>query len=123
MILNKIADRMEEKLGVLALAETIDNGKPIRETTAADIPLAIDHFRYFAGCIRAQEGGIAQIDDDDGRLPFPRAARRRRADHPLELPDPDGRRGSSRRRWPPATASCIKPAEQTPASIMVLASR
>src|SRR5664279_3478250 len=63
-ILNKIADRMQEKLAVLALAETIDNGKPIRETTAADIPLAIDHFRYFAGAVRAQEGGISQIDDD-----------------------------------------------------------
>ena len=56
-ILNKIADRMEANLELLALAETWDNGKPIRETLAADIPLAIDHFRYFAGCIRAQEGG------------------------------------------------------------------
>ncbi len=56
-VLLKIADRMEEKLSVLALAETIDNGKPIRETTLADIPLAIDHFRYFAGVLRAQEGG------------------------------------------------------------------
>ncbi|AWK89688.1 aldehyde dehydrogenase [Azospirillum thermophilum] len=61
-ILNKIADRMEERLEILALAETLDNGKPIRETRAADIPLAIDHFRYFAGCIRAQEGSIAEID-------------------------------------------------------------
>ena len=49
IILNKIADRMEENLGLLALAETWDNGKPIRETIAADLPLAIDHFRYFAG--------------------------------------------------------------------------
>jgi acyl-CoA reductase-like NAD-dependent aldehyde dehydrogenase len=48
----------------LALAETWDNGKPIRETTAADIPLAIDHFRYFAGAIRAQEGSISEIDHD-----------------------------------------------------------
>ena len=55
-ILNKIADRMEANLGSLALAETWDNGKPIRETLAADIPLAVDHFRYFAGAIRAQEG-------------------------------------------------------------------
>ncbi len=61
-ILNKIADRMEERLDVLALAETLDNGKPIRETTHADLPLAIDHFRYFAGCVRAQEGTIAEID-------------------------------------------------------------
>ena len=55
-ILNQIAQRMEDNLDILALAETWDNGKPIRETTAADIPLAIDHWRYFAGCIRAQEG-------------------------------------------------------------------
>lgn len=61
-MLLKIADRMEERLEVLALAETLDNGKPIRETRAADVPLAIDHFRYFAGCIRAQEGTIAEID-------------------------------------------------------------
>ena len=57
LLLNRIADKMEENLGTLALAETWDNGKPIRETTAADIPLAIDHFRYFAGCLRAQDGG------------------------------------------------------------------
>ncbi|MCC9487735.1 aldehyde dehydrogenase family protein, partial [Campylobacter jejuni] len=63
-ILLKIADRMEERLSLLALVETIDNGKPIRETTAADLPLAIDHFRYFAGCLRAQEGSIAEIDHD-----------------------------------------------------------
>src|SRR5580700_5324569 len=63
-ILNQIAQRMEDNLDLLALAETWDNGKPIRETTAADLPLAIDHFRYFAGCVRAQEGSIAQIDDD-----------------------------------------------------------
>ena len=62
LILNRIADRMEERLDVLAMVETLDNGKPIRETKAADIPLAIDHFRYFAGCIRAQEGGICEID-------------------------------------------------------------
>ena len=61
-VLNKIADRMEERLNVLAMVETLDNGKPIRETTAADLPLAIDHFRYFAGCIRAQEGSVCEID-------------------------------------------------------------
>ncbi|GAA3256260.1 hypothetical protein GCM10020258_15530 [Sphingomonas yabuuchiae] len=64
LILHRIADRMEENLSLLATAETWDNGKPIRETTAADLPLAIDHFRYFAGCIRAQEGGISEIDHD-----------------------------------------------------------
>ena len=63
-ILNRIADRMEQNLDILALSETIDNGKPIRETRAADIPLAIDHFRYFASCIRAQEGSLSEIDHD-----------------------------------------------------------
>ena len=57
-VLLAIADRMERNLELLATAETLDNGKPIRETRAADIPLAIDHFRYFAGCIRAQEGSL-----------------------------------------------------------------
>lgn len=60
--LNKIADRIEENLELIATADTVDNGKPIRETTNADIPLCVDHFRYFAGAIRAQEGGISEID-------------------------------------------------------------
>jgi aldehyde dehydrogenase len=60
----KIADRMEEHLEALAVAETWDNGKPVRETLAADIPLAIDHFRYFAGAVRAQEGSIGEVDHD-----------------------------------------------------------
>jgi len=64
VILNKIADRIEANLQAVAEAETWDNGKPVRETLAADIPLAIDHFRYFAGCIRAQEGGISELDHD-----------------------------------------------------------
>ena len=63
-ILNKIADRLEANLESLAVIETIDNGKPIRESMAADLPLAIDHFRYFAGCIRAQEGTAGELDDD-----------------------------------------------------------
>ncbi|MGU3313103.1 acetaldehyde dehydrogenase ExaC [Acinetobacter sp. M5A5_2a] len=63
-ILLKIADRLEANLEMLAVAETWDNGKAVRETLAADLPLAIDHFRYFAGCIRAQEGGISEIDED-----------------------------------------------------------
>ena len=63
-ILLKIADKMEENLELLALAETLDNGNPIRETRAADVPLAIDHFRYFAGCIRAEEGTVGEIDND-----------------------------------------------------------
>lgn len=62
-ILNRIADRLEQNLDLLAVAETIDNGKPIRETRGADLPLAIDHFRYFAGCIRAEEGAISVIDE------------------------------------------------------------
>ncbi|MEZ0115070.1 aldehyde dehydrogenase [Catenulispora sp. EB89] len=63
-ILNKIADRMAMNVDRLALAESFENGKPIRETLAADIPLAIDHLRYFAGAIRAQEGGLSEIDED-----------------------------------------------------------
>jgi aldehyde dehydrogenase len=64
VILNRIADRIEQNLPDLALAETWENGKPIRETLNADLPLAVDHFRYFAGAIRAQEGGISEIDAD-----------------------------------------------------------
>jgi aldehyde dehydrogenase len=63
-VLLKIADRMEEHLEALAVAETWDNGKPVRETLAADLPLAIDHFRYFAGAVRAQEGSIGEVDED-----------------------------------------------------------
>ncbi len=63
-LLNKIADRIEENLEKLAVAETWDNGKPVRETLAADLPLAVDHFRYYAGVVRAQEGSISEIDAD-----------------------------------------------------------
>jgi len=63
-VLLKIADRIEAHLETLAVAETWDNGKAVRETLAADIPLAADHFRYFAGCIRAQEGSIGEIDEN-----------------------------------------------------------
>jgi len=63
-ILNRVADRMEQNLEALAIAECWENGKPVRETLAADLPLAIDHFRYFASAIRAQEGGISEIDGD-----------------------------------------------------------
>ncbi|MDD2712481.1 MAG: aldehyde dehydrogenase [Simplicispira sp.] len=61
-VLLKIADRIEANLEYLAYAESVDNGKPIRETLNADLPLAVDHFRYFAGVVRAQEGGISEID-------------------------------------------------------------
>jgi len=118
-ILNKIADRMEANLSLLATAETIDNGKPIRETMAADIPLAIDHFRYFAGCIRAQEGSVSQIDETT---------------FAYHIQEPLGVVGQiipwnfpilmAVWKLAPALAAgnCVvlKPAEQTPASIMVL---
>jgi aldehyde dehydrogenase len=63
-ILLKIADRLEQNLEKLAYAETVDNGKPIRETLNADIPLAVDHFRYFAGCLRGQEGSLSEVDEN-----------------------------------------------------------
>jgi aldehyde dehydrogenase len=63
-VLLKIADAIEANLPMLAVAETWDNGKPVRETLAADLPLAVDHFRYFAGCLRAQEGSVSEIDED-----------------------------------------------------------
>ena len=63
-ILLKIADRIEANLEMLAYAETVDNGKAIRETLNADIPLTVDHFRYFAGCVRAQEGALSDIDEN-----------------------------------------------------------
>ena len=117
-ILNKIADRMEAKLSVLALAETIDNGKPIRETTLADIPLAIDHFRYFAGVIRAQEGGISEIDNDTVAYHFHEPLGVVGQIIPWNFP-------ILMATWKLAPAlaagNCvvIKPAEQTPASLMV----
>ncbi|MFY8107642.1 MAG: aldehyde dehydrogenase family protein, partial [Bacteroidia bacterium] len=63
-VLNKIADVMEANLMLLATIETIDNGKPIRETVNVDLPLCIDHFRYFAGVIRAEEGTISEHDEN-----------------------------------------------------------
>jgi hypothetical protein len=61
-ILLKVADRIAANLEMLAVAESWDNGKPVRETLAADLPLTVDHFRYFAACVRAQEGSICEID-------------------------------------------------------------
>ncbi|HYN51900.1 MAG TPA: aldehyde dehydrogenase family protein, partial [Thermoleophilaceae bacterium] len=63
-VLNAIADAIEANLEMLAVAESWENGKPVRETLGADLPLAIDHFRYFAGAIRAEEGSISEIDKD-----------------------------------------------------------
>ncbi|MFZ6774071.1 aldehyde dehydrogenase [Undibacterium sp. SXout7W] len=118
-ILNKIADRLEANLATLATAESIDNGKPIRETMAADIPLAIDHFRYFAGCIRAQEGSVAQIDSETYAYHFHEPLGVVGQIIPWNFP-------ILMAVWKMAPAlaagNCIvlKPAEQTPASIMVL---
>jgi aldehyde dehydrogenase len=117
-ILNKIADRMEANLAKLATAETWDNGKPIRETTAADIPLAIDHFRYFAGAIRAQEGSIAEIDHDTVAYHFHEPLGVVAQIIPWNFP-------ILMAAWKLAPAlaagNCVvmKPAEQTPASILV----
>ncbi|AAF12436.1 aldehyde dehydrogenase [Deinococcus radiodurans] len=118
-ILLKIADRMEQNLEMLAVAETWDNGKPVRETLAADLPLAIDHFRYFAGCIRAQEGGLSQIDDSTVAYHFHEPLGVVGQIIPWNFPLLMG-------VWKlaPALAAgnavVLKPAEQTPASIMVL---
>jgi len=70
-ILLKIADRIEANLEEIAVAETWENGKLVRETLAADIPLVVDHFRYFAGCIRAQEGSAAELDSNTASYHFP----------------------------------------------------
>ena len=119
-ILLKIADRLEANLETLAVAETWDNGKPIRETLAADIPLTIDHFRYFAGCIRAQEGGISEIDKDTIAYHFHEPLGVVGQIIPWNFP-------ILMAAWKLAPAlaagNCIvlKPAEQTPVSILVLA--
>ncbi|MBV8154466.1 MAG: aldehyde dehydrogenase family protein [Candidatus Eremiobacteraeota bacterium] len=118
LVLNRIADRMEDQLARLALAETIDNGKPIRETTAADIPLAIDHFRYFAAAIRSQEGGIGELDRDTVAYHFHEPLGVVGQIIPWNFP-------ILMATWKLAPAlaagNCVvlKPAEQTPASIMV----
>ena len=118
-ILLKVADRIEQNLDLIAAAETWDNGKPIRETTAADISLAVDHFRYFAGTLRAQEGNMSEIDHDTVAYHF----------H-----EPLGVVGQiipwnfsilmAAWKLAPALAAgncnVMKPAEQTPAAIMVL---
>jgi aldehyde dehydrogenase len=118
-ILNRIADRMEANLETLAFLETLDNGKPIRETRAADLPLAIDHFRYFAGCLRAQEGGISQLDDDTVAYHFHEPLGVVAQIIPWNFP-------LLMAAWKLAPAlaagNCVvlKPAEQTPVSIMAL---
>ncbi|QCP05042.1 MULTISPECIES: aldehyde dehydrogenase family protein [Brevibacterium] len=119
VILNRIADRIEENLQMLAVAETWDNGKAIREPLNADLPLAVDHFRYFAGAIRAQEGTLSQIDDDTVAYHFHEPLGVVGQIIPWNFP-------ILMAVWKlaPALAAgnavVLKPAEQTPASILVL---
>ncbi len=87
----RIADRIEANLETLAYVETWDNGKGIRETLNADIPLLADHFRYFAGCLRAQEGSASDIDGNTVSYHFHEPLGSGRANHTLELPAADGR--------------------------------
>jgi len=118
-VLLKIADRIEENLEKLAVAETWENGKPIRETLNADLPLAIDHLRYFAGAIRAQEGGVSQVDNDTVAYHFHEPIGVVGQIIPWNFP-------ILMAIWKLAPAlaagNCVvlKPAEQTPASILVL---
>ena len=119
LVLNRMADRMQEKLEYLATIETWDNGKPIRETLAADLPLAIDHLRYFAGCIRAQEGALSQIDEDTVAYHFHEPLGVVGQIIPWNFP-------LLMATWKLAPAlaagNCVvlKPAEQTPLSILLL---
>ena len=118
-ILLKIADRIEQNLEALAVAETWDNGKPIRETLGADIPLAADHFRYFGGCIRAQEGTIGELDHDTVAYHFHEPLGVVGQIIPWNFP-------LLMAAWKLAPAlaagNCVvlKPAEQTPAGILVV---
>lgn len=118
-VLIRIAQRMEDNLELLAQVESWDNGKPIRETRAADIPLAIDHFRYFAGCVRGQEGSISEIDHDTIAYHFHEPLGVVGQIIPWNFP-------ILMAAWKLAPAiaagNCvvIKPAEQTPASLLVL---
>src|ERR1022692_243121 len=119
-VLNRIADAIEQNLEMLAVAETWDNGKPVRETLAADLPLAVDHFRYFAGCVRAQEGRSSQIDKDTVAYHFSEPLGVVGQIIPWNFP-------ILMATWKLAPAlaagNCVvmKPAEQTPASILVWA--
>ncbi|AJE81104.1 betaine aldehyde dehydrogenase [Streptomyces albus] len=118
-LLNKVADRIEENLEKIAVAETWENGKPVRETLAADIPLAVDHFRYFAGVVRAQEGSIAEIDGDTVAYHFQEPLGVVGQIIPWNFP-------ILMAAWKLAPAlaagNCvvIKPAEQTPVSLLLV---
>jgi aldehyde dehydrogenase len=115
----KIADKIEQHIEMLAIAETWDNGKAVRETLAADIPLAVDHFRYFAGCLRSQEGSIGEIDENTVSYHFHEPLGVVGQIIPWNFP-------ILMASWKLAPAlaagNCVilKPAEQTPASILVL---
>ena len=119
-LLLKIADRIEANLERLAYAETVDNGKPIRETLNADIPLAVDHFRYFAGCLRAQESGLSEIDEHTVAYHFHEPLGVVGQIIPWNFP-------ILMAAWKLAPAigagNCVvlKPAESTPISILILA--
>ncbi|MBA4092542.1 MAG: aldehyde dehydrogenase [Candidatus Accumulibacter sp.] len=119
-LLLKIADRLEQNLELLAYVETVDNGKPIRETLNADIPLTIDHFRYFAGCLRAQEGGISEIDENTVAYHFHEPLGVVGQIIPWNFP-------ILMAAWKLAPAigagNCVvlKPAESTPISILIMA--
>jgi aldehyde dehydrogenase len=121
VILNKIADRIEENLESIAVAASWDNGKPVRETLNADIPLVVDHFRYFAGAIRAQEGSLSQIDEDTVAYHFHEPLGVVGLIVPWNFP-------ILMATWKlaPALAAgnavVLKPAEQTPASILYVMS-
>ena len=118
-LLLKIADRIEQNIEYLAVAETWENGKAVRETLAADLPLVVDHFRYFAGCIRAQEGSAADIDANTVSYHFPEPLGVVGQIIPWNFP-------MLMAAWKVAPAlaagNCVvlKPAEQTPVSILVL---
>ncbi len=119
-VLLRIADRLEKNIEMLAYAETVDNGKAIRETLNADIPLTVDHFRYFAGCLRAQEGSLSQIDDDTVAYHFHEPLGVVGQIIPWNFP-------ILMAAWKLAPAiaagNCVvlKPAESTPVSILILA--
>src|ERR1700675_4965941 len=118
-ILNRVADRLEQYLPFLAAVETYDNGKPIRETNLADMPLAVDHFRYFASCVRAQEGSLGELDDDTVAYHYHEPLGVVGQIIPWNFP-------ILMAAWKLAPAmaagNCvvIKPAEQTPMSLLVL---
>lgn len=118
-LLLKIADRIEQNLEMLAVAETWDNGKAVRETLAADVPLCVDHFRYYAGCIRAQEGTMGELDENTVSYQFHEPLGVVGQIIPWNFP-------LLMAAWKLApalvTGNCVvlKPAEQTPVSILIL---